>query len=165
MRASGIYTFIVKKECRRAHVMVGGPLQKEKYWKVAVGIGSHVHVEMYCAVYQAISLHQCLQGALMLLVTLADMPPTRILSYPTSLSSTPIPLCFHHCLVPHAQGVYILFSLFSFSARYSVVNLQGESRTLKFREVIRTLLIHLKRGCRYNPTIIPFFVGVMFENH
>lgn len=35
------------------------------------------------------------------------------------------------------SNVYVHFSLISFSARYSVVNFQLESHSLRFREVIR----------------------------
>ena len=42
----------------------------------------------------------------------------------------------HAFVVPAMSNVYVHFSLISFPARYSVVNLRLESHSLRFREVI-----------------------------
>ena len=44
------------------------------------------------------------------------------------------------------SNVYVHFSLISFPARYSVVNLRLESHSLRFREVIVTLVTRHSRG-------------------
>ena len=46
MRNSGRCVFIEKGMEKRKHVMLGGPFQKRKHREIAVGIGSHIHVEM-----------------------------------------------------------------------------------------------------------------------